>query len=265
MKHSRKMYLVPEAVMHVIQQQHDIDRSPLLKTMSSLNQQMNNTLQDPNVPAEIKIKNHDQLLHRYLNLQEQRENHIPSVKLHTTTEAVVPQEAQPSPQEPQQPLQPQSLPESEILETIPRSFRSQANGLLRWIKKTPEAVQWDERGEVSLDGKSIRGSSISDLIGDIVRSRKGFSPTGRDEFTKVLAKLNTPEDLVRNENRRRMMASLKAGARRLPRTPSDTLGLPTPLPTPPSRPRKQPISPGLQRRGLKVPPRGKKTLDWISY
>ena len=251
------MYLVPEAVMHMIQQQNDIQTSPLVKSMSSLNQQMDNTLADPGLPAEIKIKNHDQLLHRYLNLQEQRENHIPTIKIHSTTGVAA------LPQEPQPASGPQPVSDSEILGTIPRTFRSQAERLLQWIKKTPEAVQWDEKGQVSLEGKSVQGSSISDLINDIVRTRKGFSPTGRDEFTQVLAKLNTPEDFVRNENRRRMMSLFKTKSARVPPTTPSADVPPTPQPTPPSRPRKQPISPALQRRGLKHPPRGKKTLDWI--
>lgn len=265
MKHSRKMYLVPEEVLHLIQQRNDIQTSPLVKTMSSLNQQINNTLQDPNLPAEIKIKNHDQLLHRYLNLQEQRESHVPTVRVQST--GIVPQGSQPPPPPQEQPTQEaQPVSESEILKTIPKKFKNQAEGLLRWISKSPEAVTWDERGEVSLDGKTIRGSSISDLIGDLVRTRRGFFPTGRDKFTQVLAKLNTPEDFVRNENRRQLMASFKAGERLPPPTPLPaTLPSPTLQPTPPSRPRKRPISPALQKRGLKVPPQGRKTLKWIDY
>lgn len=261
MKHSRKMFLVPEEVMHIIQQRNDIQTSPLVRSMSSLNQQMNNTLTDSNLPAEIKIKNHDQLLHRYLNLQEQRETQVPTVKVYSTT---TPQEPQPPTQE-QQPQESQTQPvsESEILRAVPKTFRGQAEGLLRWIKKTPEAVRWDEKGQVSIEGKSVKGSSISDLISDHVRSRKGFSPKGRDEFTHVLAKLNTPEDFVRNENRRRMLASFKAGGRLLPSTPRTES--PSIRPTPPSRPRKRPISPALQKRGLQVPARGKKTLEWMDY
>jgi hypothetical protein len=254
MKHSRKMFLIPEEVMHIIQKRNDIQTLPLVKSMTSLNQQMNSALADQNLPAEIKIKNHDQLLNRYFNLQEQRESFVPTVKMHAAPQEPQPPRAQ-SPQE----SQPQPLSESEIIGTIPRKFRSQAEGLLLWIKKTPEAVQWDEKGQVSLEGKSVKGSSISDLINDLIRTRRGFSPTGRDEFTQALAGINTPEDFVLNENRRRLMASFKAGGRLPPSTPSTES--PTLQPTPPSRPRKRPISPALQRRGL----RGEKTLQWINY
>ncbi|KAK3720534.1 hypothetical protein QZH41_001987 [Actinostola sp. cb2023] len=154
-----------------------------------------------------------------------------------------------------------ALKYSEILTTVPKKFRSQAEGLLRWVKKTPEAVKWDDRGVVSLDGTPIQGSSISDLVNDVLRTRRGFSPAGRDDFTRVLAKLNTPEDFIRNEGRRKLMALHKIDESLPPSTPS----LPTLHPSPPSRPRKRPISPALQKRGLKGPPPGKRGLDWISY
>ena len=44
-------------------------------------------------------------------------------------------------------------------------------------------------------------SNISDLINDAVRARKNFNPTGSREFFRVLAEMNMPRDLVRNEER----------------------------------------------------------------
>ena len=258
------MLLVPEEVMRLIQQKTDLQTSPLVKSMSSLNQQMNQTLTDPNVADDIKLKNHEQLFNRYMNLQEQRESYIPTMKLHMAS--ITPQGSQQpqvsqQPQASQQTQETQPISNSEILTTVPKKFRSQAEGLLRWVKKTPEAVKWDDRGVVSLDGTPIQGSSISDLVNDVLRTRKGFSPAGRDDFTRVLAELNTPEDFIRNEGRRKLMALHKIKESLPPSTPS----LPTLQPSPPGRPRKRPISPALQRRGLKGSPPGKKGLDWISY
>ena len=205
---------------------------------------------------DIKLKNHEQLFQRFLNLQEQRENAVPTVKLQS------PQQPQ-EPQEPQEPQTTESVSDSDILTSVPKKFKSQAEGLLQWMKRSPNIVQWDNKGEVSLEGKPIQGSSITDLVNDVLRTRKGFSPTGKDDFTKVLAKLNTPEDFIRNEERRRVLSSYKRGTRLLPSTPIDVN--PTSMfPTPPTRPRKRPIFPALQRGELKVPPQGKKTLNWVS-
>lgn len=260
MKYSRKMVLVPEEVLNLIQQKTDLQTSPLVKSMSALNQQMSHTLADPNIPDDIKLKNHEQQFQRFLNLQEQRESYVPTVKIQS---AALTQEAQPPPQEPQE-AQAQSVSDSEILKTVPKRFKSQAEGLLQWMKRSPNTVQWDDRGVVSLKGKPIQGSSITDLMNDVLRARKGFSPTGRDDFTKMLATLNTPEDFIRNEDRRKLLSSQKGRARQLPTTPvTDSAAL---FPTPPTRPRKRPVSPSLQRRGLKTPLRGKRGLvNWLPY
>jgi len=254
MKHSRKMFLIPEELMTLIQDKTEIQTSPLIRSMSHLNQQMDSIVNNSKLPTETKLRNHDQVFQRYLNLQHQQENYIPTVRVQSTVEAE-PQESQPPP--------PQPVSDSEILQTIPQKYKAQAEGLLRWMKKTPGAVEWDDKGVVTLDGKSIQGSSISDLINDTIRERKGFTPKGRNDFTQILAKLNTPEDFVRNNNRRKLMTLLKTGGRLPPTTPdvSEILG----LPTPPTAPKKGLLSPALQKKRAKVPLRGKRTLDWINY
>jgi hypothetical protein len=55
-------------------------QSPLLKTMQSLEEQMDHILKDPSVSAEIKVKEYNQLYNRYLNLQQQvQQNNVVSM------------------------------------------------------------------------------------------------------------------------------------------------------------------------------------------
>ena len=54
---------------------------------------------------------------------------------------------------------------------------------------------------MKIEGETIPGSNISDLVSDAMRSRKDFNPTGSKEFFQALSKLNVPKDLVRNQNR----------------------------------------------------------------
>ena len=255
------MVLVPEEVMNLIQQRTDLQTSPLLKSMSALNQQMSQTLADPNVPDDLKLKTHEQQFQRFLNLQQQRESYVPTVKIQSDTTSTqgtqqTPQESQPQQQEQKEV---QSVSDSEIVKTVPKRFQSQAEGLLQWIKKSPQTIQWDDKGVVSLGGKPIPGSSITDLVNDVLRSRRTFAPTGRDDFTRALAQLNTPEDFIRNEDRRKLMTLFKTGNPPPLSTPTG----PSLVPTPPSRPRKRPMSPSLQRRRVNVPPQ--RGLQWISY
>ena len=54
---------------------------------------------------------------------------------------------------------------------------------------------------MKIEGETIPGSNISDLVSDAMRSRRNFNPTGAKEFFEALNKLNVPKDLVRNEER----------------------------------------------------------------
>ena len=127
--------------------------------------------------------------------------------------------------------------------------------------KSPESVKWDNKGVVSLDGETIPGSSITDLVNDVVRSRKGYSPRGKNSFAKVLAKMNTPEEFIRNEKRRKLISSLKMTPETLTSTPpSESL---TWFPTPPTAPRKDAR---LREKGTTTAARkGRRGINWVSY
>ena len=121
-------------------------------------------------------------------------------------------------------------------------------------------ITWDDKGAVSVEGKPLQGSSITDLVNDVVRNRKGFSPTGRNDFTQVLAKLNTPEDFIRNDDRRKLLSEFKKRPTQLPITPENASSFSL-FPSPPTRPRKP--YPSTRQRGFPGIPR--RELDWISY
>ena len=86
-------------------------------------------------------------------------------------------------------------------QSIPVTMRPRARALLSRLKAKPDVVTWDKTGQVKIEGESILGSNISDLVSDAMRLRKGFNPTGAKEFFQALSKLNVPRDLVRNQNR----------------------------------------------------------------
>lgn len=254
--------------MSLIREKMELQTSPLIKSMSSLSQHMTDTLNNGNLPDDLKLKNHEQLFHRFLNLQQQQEGFVPTVRVLPT---VQPQLSEPQGAQPPQPSTPQmgqsqAISEAEILGTIPKRFQTQAKGLLQWMRRSPGSIQWDDRGVVSLDGKPIDGSSITDLVNDALRLRKNFSPIGRFDFAKVLAKMNTPEEFIGNSQRRELVSAYKTGQERRLLPPTPDVEEPPLFPTPPTRPRKRQISPALQRRRLRVPsPAGRKELTWISY
>ena len=91
--------------------------------------------------------------------------------------------------------------ERDVVEPIPRTMRPRATVLLSRLKAKPDVITWDKTGQVKIEGETIQGSNISDLVSDAMRSRRNFNSTGAKEFFEALNKLNVPKDLVRNEER----------------------------------------------------------------
>ena len=86
--------------------------------------------------------------------------------------------------------------------TFPKTLQSQANNLLTMLESRPESISWDrDTNEVSIYGKKLIGSNIVDLVGDILRKRKIPAPEYGNEFFHMLAKMNIPEELIRNRDR----------------------------------------------------------------
>ena len=76
-------------------------------------------------------------------------------------------------------------------------MRPRATALLNRLKRRPDIITWDKTGQVKIEGESIPGSNISDLVSDAMRSRKNYNPEGSKEFFEALNKINVPKDLVR--------------------------------------------------------------------
>ena len=56
-------------------------------------------------------------------------------------------------------------------------------------------------GQLALEGPVVPNSNIVDLENDVMRKRKGFNLEHSNTFAKALAKINVPEDYVRNTDR----------------------------------------------------------------
>jgi len=82
-------------------------------------------------------------------------------------------------------------------EMMPKTLQHHARKLMKRMKEYKDVIRWSSNGDVFIDGNKMVGSNISDLIGDVLRSKKTEIP-GRETFLRALAKINTPEELVRN-------------------------------------------------------------------
>ena len=179
MKHSKKMVLIPEEALERYEQRQRLKTSPLMGTTMHNDTQILDILQRTDVTDDEKQKLFNTYFERYLELRRQKET--PVMKK-------------------EQRVEPQ-LSDADVVESIPITMRPRATALLSRLKAKPGVVTGDKTGQVKIEGETIPGSNISDLVSDAMRSRKDFNPTGSKEFFQALSKLNVPKDLVRNQNR----------------------------------------------------------------
>ena len=187
------MIMVPEDVFNRFEQKQRLETSPIASSMMQKDTELSKLLYREDLNDNEKQKAYHANLERYLDLKKQKDSTIPTVRL-TSSSNIENKEKVLPPDKVQ-------LSDSNIVDNIPKTIRPRAVALLNRLKARPDVISWDETGTVSLNGKSIPHSNISDLISDAVRGRKRFNPNGSKEFFRVLSKINMPRDIVRNEDR----------------------------------------------------------------
>ena len=158
------MVLVPEEAIQRYEQRQRLETSPLMGTMMHKDTQISNILQQDDVPDDEKQKLFNTYFERFLELRRQKETPTPVKK----------EEQRAEPQ----------LSDDDVVESIPKTMRPRATALLSRLKAKPDVITWDKTGQVKIEGETIPGSNISDLVSDAMRSRKNFDPTGSKEFSK---------------------------------------------------------------------------------
>lgn len=113
------------------------------------------------------------------------------------------------------------LSEEAILEGVPKAHVQKARVLLaQWRMNEPDRLKWDNAGRVNIDGKTIPGSDIIELLNDALKKKKkkgintgraqvskeeeegedGDEPVGRFQFAKFIGSSETPIDLIGNSD-----------------------------------------------------------------
>ena len=220
------MVLVPENALERLQQRQKVNTAPLTARLNVLDHTIQDVLKSDELTEDEKVRQYSQTLQNYLTYYQQRKGQPINVKLDQplTIKQTAPVE---KPQEPQEEHIPEVLDtvERDILSALPKSLKSRGKLLIDKIRENPEVMKWDNRGQLIFEDQPLPGSHIVDLVGDILRDRKGTDPVGWEVFTRGLAKMNAPETFVRNERRRNALREFKSGTGNL------EAFLPTPPPS----------------------------------
>ena len=232
MNHAKRMVLVPETTLERLQQRQQILTPPVTQTLKKLESEMGDILSSKQLDDEEKAKLYNQVLQRYLTYYDQRKSEPLHVKLTTPKPVETPkqEEAKETTEEPA-PVEKRALStvEQEVMKSVPKLYKSGARQLLDKIKENQNVLHWNEKGELLYENKPMSGSHLVDLVNDTLRHRKGFEPVGWSVFARGLARMNIPENIVRNPQRQSAIREFKTRVRdENPDSPSRW------LPTPPS-------------------------------
>ena len=161
-----------------------------VKVINSLDQDMETILRNTALSDDEKVRQYQRTLERYLTFHNQyHQGQLPLTTTNsgssTTTTSTTPRKTN-------------RLEDGDILESIPRTLRRKASLLLQRVKQS-DSLGWNDRGELTVDGKAIPNSNMIDLMNDALRERQHFQPTGRAVFAQGLKAMNIPRDWVRNK------------------------------------------------------------------
>ena len=141
-----------------------------------------------------KALTYEQVLHKYLNRVDQTRQ----IQNHLTPNQSV--------SLPVDPVKSDSFAktlklEKRVIESLPKTLQKRGGVLLDHIKDTTD-MTWNDRGELIVKGQTLNGTNVSDLIHEILRSRKlGHKPEGWSIFANALKESNIPMDLIGNKAR----------------------------------------------------------------
>ena len=198
------MILVPENALERLQQRQQILTPPVTQTLKNLDNEMSEILTSncEQLDDETKATLYNQVLQRYLTYYDQRKSQPLHVKLTTPkpVETPKPEESEETSKESTAEAETflTSAVEQEVVKSVPKLYKAGARQLLDKIKEHRDVLNWNEKGELMYENKPITGSHVVDLVNDMLRHRKGFEPVGWSVFARGLARMNVPENIVRN-------------------------------------------------------------------
>ena len=211
MEHAKKMILIEPRVLESMQQQQQQqetrqDYDTTSRDLKETDQSMQAIL-DSDKNIYDKANAYQQALWGFLNRFDQYKDRPlgrvqftrDSYERNTTKKEE--EEKEKEEEESAKPSSPLSWIEQDVVESVPKSFKTKAERLLKRIKLDPE-VKWNNLGELEYRGQLIKNSNLTDLVNDVLRKRKNSrEPLGWETFADVLHRLNVPQELIGNPTR----------------------------------------------------------------
>ena len=220
----RKVYLTQKEMLKFMKEKRQDSLSPNLRKYYEARQEMNDWLEKDDLPEDTKATMCAQQLQRVNQLKNQVFRPEPSpVQMITHTQQTMTSESDST-----TPSQQLDATDKQIINSVPKTMQNRAKLLIQKLKDHSDVISWNDNGQLVLEGSIVPNSNIVDLVNDVMRKRKGFNPEHSNTFAKALAKINVPEDYLRNPDRidsicwyRRLQDSQAPGPSFVSETPTE--------------------------------------------
>lgn len=200
------MVLVPQSTLQSLQSTAPTTSDRLV---SDLDKNIQMVLQRDDIDVHDKAVLYSQYLQNYLKAAEPGKRPL-SIEIRDTkadlpdTLPLFSSKTNDVPEAPPDPM------EVEILQHVPKSFTKRASQIVQKLKANPD-VSWTSTGQLKIRDKVVRGSNICDLVYDMFRERRNYTPTGSEQFIQILSDMNVPETFLSNPRRRHDLHRWKKG------------------------------------------------------
>jgi hypothetical protein len=152
---------------------------------SIIKSEMDDTLKRSDLSTEQKLT-------QYQQLQEEYFNKLPEKRKREEAEKRMEEKKQREFRKPQHII-------ATAMAFFKKAYSEKAAGLGQFLmddKRIGDSVQWNNFGEVIIDGHLIRGSNLQALMDDVLRKRASVKPVGYLQFAEVLKRKNLPSNVV---------------------------------------------------------------------
>lgn len=164
--------------------------------LRSLDTQIKNILNNKSLPSDVKYNLYSQVLNKWNDVHEDMRK---PTKLTVTKTTDVSQNY-------------------DLFENIPKSSHKKAKKLLNFINTLPN-VSITPNGGVTIDGREVKNSNISNIVSDFILNRISKPPIGAKQLALELKAYNVPLDIITNKNRLVWFEKKLPDAAKSPQTP----------------------------------------------
>ena len=188
---AKKMVLVPEMEFRRFQKCDEKVSTDILDEVTRPNERalvknytrMERMMHDPVIPDQEKVARHVESMNDFLLLKDKL-----GESSQKRSEMIKPSDANKE----------SDATVTEAIELLPLAQRERGRQLFQRLQRRKDLISWNDKGEVTIEGKLLPGSNIGDLVSDVMRTRKQVAPL-RSNFLDVLARANVPDEFVRNK------------------------------------------------------------------